>query len=57
MRTAGIVAAAVVLVASCAASGERIYDPQADAWKQLEAAATRAREGHRRVLAIIGGDW
>jgi hypothetical protein len=46
-----------MLALSCSRSDGRIYDPRADASKQLAAAAQRAAGSGRRVLAIIGGDW
>jgi hypothetical protein len=49
--------AAAALASGCARSDGRIYDPRADAARQLEAAARRAAAGNKRVLAIIGGDW
>ena len=48
---------ALLLATSCARVGGHVYDPQADAWKQLEAAGRRAAAGNRRVLAVVGGDW
>jgi hypothetical protein len=51
------IAGALLLVASCAGRGAHIYDPHADAWKQLEAAGRRAGDAHKRVLVVIGGDW
>jgi hypothetical protein len=54
---AALTLAAVALAAGCARTDGRIYDPRADAAKQLEAAARRAAAGNNRVLAIIGGDW
>lgn len=59
-RSLATVAAAItgsLLAASCARSDGRIYDPRADASKQLAAAAGRAAGSNRRVLAIVGGDW
>ena len=51
------IAGVTLLAASCAAQPSQIYDPHADAWQQLQAAGRRAAAGHRRVLAIVGGDW
>lgn len=54
---AALALAAMALTAGCAKPDGRIYDPRADAAGALEAASRRAAAGHKRVLAIIGGDW
>jgi hypothetical protein len=54
---AALAIAGSMLMAGCARSDGRIYDPRADAAMQLAAAAKRAAGSDRRVLAIIGGDW
>ena len=59
-RPRAAVAAAIVgsmLAVSCARSDGRIYDPRANAAKQLTAAGKRAAASDKRVLVIIGGDW
>jgi hypothetical protein len=53
---ASVLATAFLLVGGALAAGQ-IYDPQADAWQQLEDAGRRAAAGNKRVLAIVGGDW
>ena len=57
MRFPRLVGAGLLLLAACRGGSGQVYDPHADAWKQLEAAGRRAAAGHRRVLVVIGGDW
>jgi thiol:disulfide interchange protein len=33
------------------------YDPAADGWQQIQAAAARAAKEHKRVLVVVGGNW
>jgi hypothetical protein len=56
-RGSALLPIALLLAAGCAKVGGHVYDSQADAWKQLAAAGRRAAAGHKRVLAIVGGDW
>jgi hypothetical protein len=57
MRLASVMLTTLMLAASCAPSSGELYDADANAWKQLEAAAGRARADGKRVLAIVGGNW
>jgi hypothetical protein len=57
MRGSVLATGVLLLVAAGTLNAGQIYDPQADAWQQLETAGQRAAAGHQRVLAIIGGDW
>jgi hypothetical protein len=56
MRFPRLVGVGLLLLAACQGGGH-IYDPRADAWKQLQAAGARAAGSDRRVLAVVGGDW
>jgi hypothetical protein len=56
MRITRVVVLGLLLIAACRGSG-RLYDPQADAWRQLQAAGQRAGRSNRRVLAVVGGNW
>ena len=57
MHIARLVVPGLLLLAASTGVGGRLYDPQADAWRELTAAGERAARSNRRVLAVVGGYW
>ncbi|MGE5235229.1 MAG: hypothetical protein ACM3O7_02625 [Acidobacteriota bacterium] len=51
----GAVTLAAVVAAGSADSGP--YDSRADGLAQLSVAGQRAASGHKKILAIVGGNW
>ena len=49
--------ASVGSAAAGAAPVKGPYDPAADGWKQVRAAASRAATDGKRVLVVVGGNW
>jgi hypothetical protein len=57
VRLAAVAALLIGTQALAADSTELGYDPQANAFEQLEAAVRSARAEHKLVLLVAGGDW
>ncbi len=48
---------AVLSLSGCNSKSGNLYDPKADAMKQLDAAIEQADRNGKLVLAQVGGDW